>query len=313
MSSFKNRSDKEEEEPPHLSEHVPPKKKRKHVSALVDSSEKVKSFVGDSRGAIFKDKSLALLMIFFKLVQKHLASTTKIDESIVRISEEDMEIPFVDFLTKMRSSCMPLRCKIMIKTIQKLVEIYLRPKRGLIDWLYIHYIYWQIIRNSMFKLTGGVDISNLWTRRTSTSFLSLSRCQRMHLYKAIELIVVTKYMFKCQKLILDPYITVGLESLSSLTDQQKETLRVLVPKAISSKGKITRGICIIRGYVKADTLSVLIVYPPKSLFPEQLTTFRILQLGSGLANGENHAYMKIRLRAEDVQGRNVLTQQTATP
>ncbi|VVB16821.1 unnamed protein product [Arabis nemorensis] len=66
------------------------------------SSEKVKSFVGDSRGAIFKDKSLALLMVFFKLVQQHLASTTKIDDSTVRISEEDMEIPFVDFLTKMR-------------------------------------------------------------------------------------------------------------------------------------------------------------------------------------------------------------------
>lgn len=66
-----------------------------------------------------------------------------------------------------------------------------------------------------------------------------------------------------QKLILDPCITVGLESLSSLTDQQKETLRVLVPKAISSKGKIARGICIIRGSVKADTSNALIVYPPK--------------------------------------------------
>lgn len=37
-----------------------------------------------------------------------------------------------------------------------------------------------------------------------------------------------------QKLVLDPCVTVGLASLSPLTDQQKETIRVLVPKEISS-------------------------------------------------------------------------------
>ncbi|CAN6926731.1 unnamed protein product [Brassica oleracea] len=56
-----------------------------------------------------------------------------------------------------------------------------------------------------------------------------------------------------QKLVLDPCVTVGLASLSPLTDQQKETIRVLVPKEISS------------------------------LFPEQLTAVRVLQLGNGLA------------------------------
>ena len=65
-------------------------------------------------------------------------------------------------------------------------------------------------------------------------------------------------------MVLDPSITVGVESLPSLTDQQKETLRVLVPKAVSSKEKIARGICIIRGSVKADISNALVVYPPKS-------------------------------------------------
>ena len=111
-----------------------------------------------------------------------------------------------------------------------------------------------------------------------------------------------------QKLVLDPCVNIGLESLESLTDQQKETLRVLVPNRMSSKRKIARGICIIRGSVKADVSNALVVYPPKSkinfethlfmyivicllkvfflllgLFPEQLTAVRVLQLGNGLA------------------------------
>jgi len=58
--------------------------------------------VPDSRGAIFRDKKLSLkeknqLMRFFKLVQQHLD-----DSQEEKISEEDMEIPFVSFLEKMK-------------------------------------------------------------------------------------------------------------------------------------------------------------------------------------------------------------------
>lgn len=56
--------------------------------------------VPDSRGAIFRDKKLSLkeknqLMKFFKLVQQHLG-----DNEDGKISEEDMESPFVSFLEK---------------------------------------------------------------------------------------------------------------------------------------------------------------------------------------------------------------------
>lgn len=58
--------------------------------------------VPDSRGAIFRDKKLSLkeknqLMRFFKLVQQHLDDTQE-----EKISKEDMEIPFVSFLEKMK-------------------------------------------------------------------------------------------------------------------------------------------------------------------------------------------------------------------
>ncbi|CAI0442036.1 unnamed protein product, partial [Linum tenue] len=79
------------------------------------------SAVPDSRAAIFKDKSLNLiqknqLMRFFKLVQGHLRATAaaastidenqneegEVQEAASMISEEDLESPFVDFLTKMQ-------------------------------------------------------------------------------------------------------------------------------------------------------------------------------------------------------------------
>ncbi|KAF8045961.1 hypothetical protein N665_4178s0001 [Sinapis alba] len=81
------------------------------ASFVGDSSGELRS-VPDSRGAIFKDKSLSLLeknqlMKFFKLVQAHLAAASSSsmergDEGTVKITEEDMESPFVEFLAKMR-------------------------------------------------------------------------------------------------------------------------------------------------------------------------------------------------------------------
>lgn len=66
------------------------------------------STVPDSRAAIFKDRSLSLteknqLMRFFKLIQGHLAASDEAEnDSNARISEDDLESPFVEFLNKMR-------------------------------------------------------------------------------------------------------------------------------------------------------------------------------------------------------------------
>ncbi|KAH9662375.1 Rab escort protein 1 [Citrus sinensis] len=72
---------------------------------MLDADAKLCS-VPDSRAAIFKDKSLGLmeknqLMRFFKLVQGHL-SLDESEENNVRISEEDLDSPFAEFLTKMK-------------------------------------------------------------------------------------------------------------------------------------------------------------------------------------------------------------------
>lgn len=73
------------------------------------------STVPDSRQAIFKDRTLSLaeksqMMRFLKLVQGHIASDRggAADEGLGRISEEDLLIPFVEFLQKQR---LPLKIR----------------------------------------------------------------------------------------------------------------------------------------------------------------------------------------------------------
>lgn len=59
--------------------------------------------VPDSRQAIFRDRSLGLgekreMMRFLKLVQGHIGNDGEGEG--VRVSDEDLEMPFVDFLKK---------------------------------------------------------------------------------------------------------------------------------------------------------------------------------------------------------------------
>lgn len=63
--------------------------------------------VPDSREAIFKDKSLSLtektqMMRFLKLVREHITSDGGEGDEASKISEADLEIPFVKFLEKQR-------------------------------------------------------------------------------------------------------------------------------------------------------------------------------------------------------------------
>lgn len=71
------------------------------ASFVSDAEGKLEN-VPDSRSAIFKNRSLSLteknqLMKFFKLVQGHFGNGSEED----KFSEQDLERPFVEFLTKM--------------------------------------------------------------------------------------------------------------------------------------------------------------------------------------------------------------------
>lgn len=275
------------------------------ASFVGDSSGELRN-VPDSRAAIFKDKSLTLLeknqlMKFFKLVQSHLASSTEKDDSTtVKISEEDMESPFVDFLSKMR---LPPKIKSIILYAIAMLDYdqdntetcrhLLKTKEG-IDRLALYITSMGRFSNALgaliYPIYGQGELPQAFCRRAAVKgciyvlrmpITALLLDKETGGYKGVRL--ASGQEIFSQKLILDPCVTVGLESLSSLTDQQNETLSVLVPKSMINKEKIARGVCVIRGSVKANVSNALVVYPPKSLFPEQLTAIRVLQLGSGLA------------------------------
>ncbi|XP_010464228.1 PREDICTED: rab escort protein 1-like [Camelina sativa] len=274
------------------------------ASFVGDSSGELRN-VPDSRAAIFKSKSLTLLeknllMKFFKLVQNQLAESDDDTTTTVKISEEDMESPFVDFLAKMR---LPPNIKSIILYAIAMLDYdqddmetcrhLLKTKEG-IDRLALYIKSMGRFSNALgaliYPIYGQGELPQAFCRRAAVKgciyvlrmpITALLLDKETGGYKGVRL--ASGQEIFSQKLILDPCINVGLESLSSLTDQQNETLRVLVPKAMINKEKIARGICVIRGSVKSDISNALIVYPPKSLFPEQLTAIRVLQLGSGLA------------------------------
>ncbi|KAK4490462.1 hypothetical protein RD792_001139 [Penstemon davidsonii] len=50
-----------------------------------------------------------------------------------------------------------------------------------------------------------------------------------------------------------------------------------------AKEKVARGICIAKSSVKPEAANCLVFFPPKSLYPEQKTTVRVLQLSGNVA------------------------------
>ncbi|CAE5966365.1 unnamed protein product [Arabidopsis arenosa] len=244
------------------------------ASFVGDSSGELRN-VPDSRAAIFKDKSLTLLeknqlMKFFKLVQSHLASSTENDDTTtVKISEEDMESPFVDFLTKMR---LPPKIKSIILYAIAMLDYdqdnmetcrhLLKTKEG-IDRMALY-----IISMGRFSNALGALIYPIYGQGE----LPQAFCRRAAVKGCIYVL-----RMPITALLLDKE-TGGYKGIS------KMKLSVfLSQRRLINKRKVARGICVIRGSVKADVSNALIVYPPKSLFPEQLTAIRVLQLGSGLA------------------------------
>ncbi|KAI8541051.1 hypothetical protein RHMOL_Rhmol08G0033000 [Rhododendron molle] len=73
-------------------------------------------------------------------------------------------------------------------------------------------------------------------------------------------------------------------------------------------GKVARGICITNSSLKTDVSTCLVVFPPKSLYSEQVTSIRVLQIGSSLAvcpSGMFVVYLST-LCDDDIQGKKSL-------
>ncbi|XVF02731.1 hypothetical protein REPUB_Repub04eG0199400 [Reevesia pubescens] len=254
--------------------------------------------VPDSRAAIFKDKTLGLmeknqLMRFFKLVQGHLAG-----EPGVNISQEDLQSPFVDFLNKMG---LPPKIKSFILYAIAMADYdqedvgvcrdLLNTKDG-IDQLALYNASIGRFQNALgallYPVYGQGELPQAYCRRAAVKgclyvlrmpVTALLVDKDSGCYKGVRLASGQDIFSK--KLILDPSFTVPLPAGSSPPHPLQEKLPLFSLR--DDRGKVARGICITKTSLKPDISNFLLVYPPRSLFPEQVTSIRFLQIGSNLA------------------------------
>ncbi|KAF5735888.1 hypothetical protein HS088_TW14G00017 [Tripterygium wilfordii] len=256
--------------------------------------------VPDSRAAIFKDRSLGLqeknqLMRFFKRVQEHLLSyaAEEEEETSSRIAEEDLESRFVEFLEKMR---LPHKIKsIILYAIamsdydQENIEDckYVLKTRDGIDRLALYHASIGRLQNApgalIYPMYGQGELPQAFCRRAAVKgcihvlrmpVTSLHLDRDNGCFKGIRL--ASGQDIFSQKLVLDPALTVPLSSASSLVGHQHVSLK-------DCSGKVARAICITRRALKPDISNCLVIYPPRSLHPDQTTSIRVLQIGRNLA------------------------------
>lgn len=251
--------------------------------------------VPDSRGAIFRDKNLSLkeknqLMKFFKLVQQHLGGNE--DE---KISEEDMESSFVSYLEKIG---LPSKIKAILLYAIAMVDFdqenggvckdLLKTKDG-IDRLAQYSSSVGRYPNApgalLYPIYGEGELPQAFCRRAAVKgciyvlrmpVISLLIDKVTGSYKGVRL--SSGQDLYSHKLILDPSFTIPSTPSLSPKDFSLQMLSQL-----DIKGMVARGICITRSSIKPDVSNCSVVYPPRSLYPDQVTSVRALQIGSNLA------------------------------
>eukprot|EP00268_Persea_americana_P012512 TRINITY_DN1529_c0_g1_i2.p1 TRINITY_DN1529_c0_g1~~TRINITY_DN1529_c0_g1_i2.p1 ORF type:complete len:573 (-),score=95.33 TRINITY_DN1529_c0_g1_i2:678-2354(-) len=260
--------------------------------------------VPDSREGIFKDRSLGLteksqLMRFFKLVRGQLGLVEDGGEER-RVSEEDLESPFVVFLQKQRlppkiksmilyAIAMadydqedPVACKKQIKTKDGMESLALyHSSVGRFPnapGAFIYPIYGQGELPQAFCRCAAVK-GALYVLRMPVTSLLLDK-EHGH-YKGVRL-VSGQDLFSHQ-LVMDPSFIIPQSVSSPSLDMPHEGSYLTEVRNTSSPlMKVARAVCITRGSIQPDFSNLLVVYPPRSLFPEQVTSVRGVQLSSNV-------------------------------
>ncbi|CAI9753322.1 unnamed protein product [Fraxinus pennsylvanica] len=256
--------------------------------------------VPDSRNAIFKDRSLSFteknqLMRFFKLVQGHFLSESESDESS-RISEEDLESPFVEFLTKLglpqKLKSIILYAIVMANYDQDNMEVYtdvIKTKDG-INHLTLYHSSVGRFPNAngamIYPLYGQGELPQAFCRRAAVKgCIHVLRMPAAALlidkdsgtYKGVKL-VSGQDLFSPQ-LILAPSFTIT-SPLDPFSSHQLSSHDLALQDV---KEKVARGICITKSSLKPDVANCLVFFPPRSLCPDQMKSVRVFQLSSNVA------------------------------
>lgn len=269
-------------------------------SLICDENGKLRN-VPDSRSAIFKDKTLSWseknqLMSFFKLVQGHLEAVN-FAEGNEKFSDEDLESPFAEFLNKRR---LPPKIKsIILYAIamadydQDNAEVCkdLKTKDG-INRLSLYHSSIGRFPNALgaliYPIYGQGELPQAFCRRAAVKgclyvlrmpVIALLVDKDSESYKGVKL-ASGQELFS-QKLVLDPSFTIPSPIANSSPDYLDNSSPVFGLRDV--KGKVARGICITKTPLKPDLSSCLVFFPPRSLYPGQVASLRVLQLASSLA------------------------------
>ncbi|KAH0994766.1 hypothetical protein GBA52_018630 [Prunus armeniaca] len=251
-----------------------------------------------SKGEVFVDKSLKLvekskLRSFIKFVQQQDEEWNQICSESFKISEEDLEIPFVDFLdgmqlsVKIKSFLLSVFCSVItvylmnfqILCIIVVVMFFIvldllltRSENGPGPWIYPKYGHGDLL--AFFGPRAAVKGCICVSSSRSICFLILQDSGK---YKGVRL-ASGQDLFS-HHLVLNPAFTVPLAPAPSPPDCLREGLQGLSLK--DTKGKVARGICITASSVKPKTSNCLLVYPPRTLYPEQDTLIWVIQIAGG--------------------------------
>ncbi|XP_024983568.1 rab escort protein 1 [Cynara cardunculus var. scolymus] len=264
--------------------------------------------VPDSKSAVFKDKTLKYseknqLNSFFKLVQGHLEAVKSVgvgvdvDDGKI-ISDEDLESPFVVFLDKMK---LPPKIKSIILYAIVMVDYdqdggesckdILRTRDG-IDRLALYHSSVGRFPNALgaliYPIYGQGELPQAFCRRAAVKgclyvlrmpVVSVLLNKDGGSYRGVKL--VSGQELTSHQLVMDPSITIASPLVNSSSESPKDVSNVFDLRDVS--GKLARGICIAKSSLKPDVSNCLVIYPPRSLYPDQATSIRVLQLGSNLA------------------------------
>ncbi|XP_055804044.1 rab escort protein 1 [Solanum dulcamara] len=283
--------------------------------------------VPDSRSAIFKDRKLSFmeknqLMRFFKLVQGHLEAASAADggesNESKGISEQDLESPFVEFLSKMGLS--PKLKSIVLYAIAMadydqengdVCKSVLKTKYG-IDQLALYHSSVGRFPNApgamIYPIYGQGELPQAFCRRAAVKGCiyvlrmpvnSLLMDKASGSYKGVCL--ASEQELFSHKLILAPSFVVQPPPPHSSPDAHDFGSR-------NTTDKMARSICISKHSLKLDVANCLAFFPPRSLFPEQVTAIHVLQLSSNVAvcpSGMFLTYLSA-ICEDDVQGKKLL-------
>lgn len=255
--------------------------------------------VPGSRKDIFKDTTLDrkekhVLYKFFKLVQEHIATaSTSVDAAgeggaPAQIPEEDLDLPFVDFLKnqglspKMRAVVLyaiamadydedgagPFEKLMTTREGIQTIALYSSSigRFSNAEGAFIYPMYGHGELPQAFCRCAAVK-GALYVLRMPVDALLMDE-EKKHFVGAR---LASGQDIMCQQLIIDA--SYKIPTLDAPFDDPDSNF----PR------KVARGICIISKSVKKGSSNVLVVFPPKSLEERQVAAVRLLQLSSNLA------------------------------